>query len=250
MKNWIAIGLMVYSTGVFAQRKIEKTIAVPSNHSISMDFDFPELIQVHTWDKKEVLIRGEVSINHGENDDAFELSTSTENGKVVIASLLKDQDNIPTRIVIKKGDQEFFFKTSDYNHPDIQKFLAENSGQYQYMSQGILRSIRLEVFVPHGVTTRIESKFGIVEITDFNAPLVVVAKHGSIDAQINSAKVGDLTARTRHGEILTNLDLKFDVTPSMDRNRNDGTEIKTKLGNGFAYNFEATHGKVYLRKTP
>jgi hypothetical protein len=248
MKKIILIGLLAYSMGTFAQRKIEKTIVVPANHTISMDFDFPELIQIHTWDKKEILIRGEVSINHGENDDAFELTASTTNNVVNVTSKIKNLEQLPRRIVIKKGDQEYFFKTGDFNHPDVVKFMNENGGNYQYTSQGIIKTIKLEIFVPQGVATNIVSKFGLVEIKDFNAPLVVDAKHGGIDAVIQKAGMGELTAKTEHGEILTNLDAKFDVSPAMKQKHTNWTEIKARLGTGHSFYLESTFGKVYLRK--
>jgi hypothetical protein len=247
MKNMILAGLMACSLGVFAQRKIEKTIPVSGGQTISMDFEFAELIQLHTYDKKEILIRGEVSINHGENDEAFEIRSEVQDGKVVITAVLKDQDKIPRRIVIHRDDQDFFFKTDDMHHPDVVKFLAENNGAYQWTSGGIQRSIKLEVFVPQGVATTIETKFGTMEITDFNAPLVAKARHGGIDVKVKPSSLGELRAKTRHGEILTNLDIKFDVTPA---NRNDDfwTEIFKKVGGGYSYDLEATHGKIYLRK--
>lgn len=238
---------MAFSLGVFAQRKIEKTIPVSAGQTITMDFAFAEIIKLHTWDKKEILVRGEVSINRGENDEAFEITSQVAGGKVVITADLKDQDNIPRRIVIHRGDQDYFFKTDDFHHPDVVKFMAENNGAYQWTSQGILRSIKLEIFVPQGTATTIESKFGMLEITDFNAPLIAKAKHGGLDVKVKPSSLGDLRAKTRHGEILTNLDIKFDVTPA---NRHDDfwTEIFKKVGTGYSYDLEATHGKIYLRK--
>jgi hypothetical protein len=238
---------MACSLGVFAQRKIEKTIPVSSGQSITMDFEFAETIQLHTWDKKEIMIRGEVSINRGENDDAFEIRSEVAGGKVVITAVLKDQDKIPQRILIRRGDQEFYFKTDDFHHPDVEKFMAENGSSYQWSSHGILRSIKLEIFVPQGTPTRIESKFGMLEVTDFNAPLVAKAKHGGIDVKVRTSSLSDLRAKTHHGEILTNLDINFDVIPT-DRNDDFRTEVFKKIGTGYSYDLEATHGKIYLRK--
>ena len=238
---------MVYSMEVFAQTKIEKSIAVPAGNKIVMDFEFPELIQVHTWDKKEVLIRGQVSINHGESDDAFQITSSAKDGKVSIESTIKDRDKIPKRITIRHGGEDVYFKTDDMNHPDVVRFIAENGGQYQYMSHGINIHITLEIFVPQGVSTHIESKFGMVEIAEFNGPLTVSAKHGGVDAQISKTSTGQLTAKTKHGEIFTNLDSKFEVTP-MKENFHDALEVKASVGGTYAYNLEAIHGRIYLRK--
>ena len=55
-----------------AQTKIEKSIPIRSGQKLVLNFDYPELT-LQTWDKNEVLIKGVVSINRGENDSAFDL---------------------------------------------------------------------------------------------------------------------------------------------------------------------------------
>lgn len=247
MKKILLAGLMACSLGVFAQRKIEKAIPVSADQSIKIDIKFAETIQLHTWEKKEILVRAEVSINRGENDDAFEIRSEVSDGKVMITTGLQNEEQIPRRIVIHRGDQEYFFKTGDFHHPDVEKFMAENGGSYQWSSSGILRSIKLEIFVPQGVSTTLESKFGMLEVTEFNAPLVAKANHGGIDVRVRTSDLGELRAKTRHGEILTNLDVKFDVIPA---NRHDDfrTEVFKKIGSGYSYDLEAIHGKIYLRK--
>lgn len=241
--------LLLVSTTAWAQTNIEKTVAVPPGNTLVMVFDYPELIQVKTWDKKEVLIRGSVSINRGENDDAFELTSKNEGKETVITSGIKDKENLPQRILIKKGDEEFYFKANDWNDPEVQKFLDENGREYVYMSNGIIKEIKLEVFVPRGMQTRIEAKYGLVEIKDFNAPLVVDAKYGGVDATISSANTGELFARTQYGEIYSNLDIK--LASDWDGTRtppNKWTEVGTKFGSGPKYSLESKYGKVYLRK--
>jgi hypothetical protein len=70
--------LLFVSAGTLAQTNIEKTVAIPKGNTLVMVFDYPELIKIKTWDKQEVLIKGSVSINRGENDDAFELITKND----------------------------------------------------------------------------------------------------------------------------------------------------------------------------
>ncbi len=244
MKYLLIAGLLACTGLTIAQRKIEQTIPVRSGQTIQMSFDDPELIKVHTWEKNEVLIRGDVSINRGEHDDAFEIVVTNTSEVVSLTSQLRDREKIPRRTLIRKGDQDYYFPTNDPRDPAIQKFLDENDGAYTFMSSGIIRDITLEIWVPQGVATSIKAKYGLVEITNFNAPLQVDAKYGGVDATVVAARTGDLTARTRYGEILTNLNVKF--TP-IDENRS-WTEIKTAFGNGPAYVLESQYGKVYLRK--
>lgn len=244
------IALVVLSITTLAQTKIEKTIPVRSGQILNMDFEFPELIKLQTWDKNEILIKGDVSINKGENDDAFELLVNQSGNKIEVSTNLKDKENIPHRIVIKKGDTEYFFKAKDTNDPEVQKFLDDNGRQYTYMSNGIIKEITLEIFVPKGMETVVESKFGLVEVKNFQAPLKVSSKFGGVDASIIERSTGELTAKTEFGEILTNLDVKFNSDKKIPNNHHHDrlTVVSAKPGTGPRYEFESKFGKVYLRK--
>ncbi len=249
MKTGVIAILVLSCISTFGQTKIEKSILVQAGQKLVLNFDYPE-VKMQTWDKSEVLIKGTASINKGENDQAFELQVETSGAEVKVTSIIKDKENIPHRIVIKKGETEYYFKAKDFNDPQVQKFLEENGKEYNYMSNGILHEIKLEVFVPKNMTTSVEAKYGIVEVKNFSAPLSIDAKYGGVDATIVSSATGNLTARSRYGEILTNLDIKFDQSPFPGKNerRDSWTEISAKLGTGPAYFLESKYGKVYLRK--
>jgi hypothetical protein len=230
-----------------AQTKIEKSIAAKPGQKLSLNFEDPKLIKLHTWDKNEIEVKGSVRINKGENDEAFQLDISQADNTVSITSILKDKENIPRRIVIKKGETEYYFKAKDNNDPAVQKFLDENGRDYTYMSHGIIKEIELEIFIPKGMDTHIESKFGLIEVTDFQAPLVANSKFGGIDASIVKNSTGELTARTQFGEILSNLDVKFDNNREAGNDKH-WTIVSAKPGAGPRYDLESKFGKVYLRK--
>lgn len=248
MKTKFLLGLIALSVPLFAQTKIEKTVPVQSGQKLALNFDYPELIKIQTWDRKEVLIKGTVSINKGENDAAFELVTQTNGNTVTVSSVIKDMEDLPKRIVIKKGDTEYVFRAKDYKDPEVKKFMDEHGGNYTYMSSGIIKEIQLEIFVPVGMETSVQAKYGLVEVLGFNAPLTVDAKYGGVDATINARATGELIARTHFGEILTNLDLAFDSEKDKDSNYNKWTQISVKPGTGPRYMLESKYGKVYLRK--
>lgn len=243
----LLIGLILSISG-YAQTKIEKRIPASANQSLNLDLEFPNLIKIQTWDQNEILITGEVSINKGENDEAFELVVNQSGKVITVSSILKDKENIPHRIVIKEGDTEYFFKAKDANDPAVQKFLEEHGRNYNYMSHGIIKEISLEIFVPKGMETEVQSKFGLVEVKNFQAPLKVNSKFGGVDASIAERSTGELVARTEFGEILTNLDVKFDSDKNFD-DHDRWTIISAKPGSGPRYDFESKFGKVYLRKS-
>lgn len=248
MRSAIVVVILSLGINTYAQTSIEKTFPLQGAKELYANFDHPDVV-IQTWDKNEVMIKGTVSINNGDNNDAFELLSTITDGVLKITSTLKDKENISHQIIIRKGERDYFFKAKDFEDPAVQKFLEENGRDYSYMSNGILIDVKLEVFVPKNLKTTVEAKHGLVEFKTFDAPLRVVSKHGGVDATIPST-IGNLTARTKHGEILSNLDIKFDQQPWQDRrNRGDNwTEITAHPGKGQDYFIESKHGKVYLRK--
>ena len=81
----------------YAQTALHESIAVRPGQTIDLHFDYPELITVTTWDKNEISIQGQVSINGGENDDAFKLVKETGGTAIRIAGLLQQQHVLARR---------------------------------------------------------------------------------------------------------------------------------------------------------
>ena len=247
MKSLLVIFTLSLAISSIGQTKVEQSIALKSGQSLTLNFDHPT-VKIQTWDKPEVFISGTVSINKGEHDQAFQLEISNTTGEVTVTSVLKDKENIPRRILIKKNDREYYFRTGDFNNVEVQKFLAENGQDYSYSSQGIIQEINLTIQVPRNIKTKVNSKYGLVEVATFDGPLMVESKYGGVDATINAPTTGLLVARTQYGEILTNIDTKFNQAPAVGKSSKHWTEISANLGKGPALTFESKYGNVYLRK--
>lgn len=247
MKNLGSILLLFLCPALLAQRNIEKKVNVSAGQSIFIDVDYPELIKVYTSPTNELIVKVKVSINRGENDDAFVLTESLSDKTVTIKSEIKNLKNLPKRILIKRGDQEYYFKTENYKSAEVQKFIEDNGGEYEFMNSGVIKEIEMEVYVPKGVAVKVEAKFGLVEVFSCESPLTVISKFGGVDATIPVKGIGDITARTHYGEILTNLSEKPEGNPYA-RAADHWTVVNFKFGAGNHYDFESKFGKVYLRK--
>jgi hypothetical protein len=235
--------VMIIPIKEYGQTPISKVIPVKPGQKIDMHFDYPELVKVSTWDKNEISVQGTVSINGGENDDAFELQTSTTGNLISIRNEIKNMKNLPHRITIVDGTQKIVFR----NKEELKKYQQEHGkNSYSCMSYGLEMDIVLEIKVPRNMQTNVESVYGMVEITDFIGPLSVDATYGGVDAALAERSVGEITAETNHGEIFSNLDAKFSGEAS--RQENFHTEVSAKPGNGPTYNFDSKYGNVYLRK--
>jgi hypothetical protein len=234
---------MILPLKEYAQTAINKVIPVKPGQKVDMHFDYPELVKVSTWDKNEISVQGTVSINAGENDDAFELQTSSNGNLISIRNEIKNMKNLPHRITIVDGAQKIVFR----NKEELKKYQQEQGKRsFDCMSYGLDMDIVLEIKVPRNMETKVESVYGMVEITDFTGPLSVDATYGGVDAALAERSVGEITAETNHGEIFSNLDAKFSGEAS--RQDNFHTFVSAKPGSGPTYNFDSKFGNVYLRK--
>jgi hypothetical protein len=243
MKNilFIIVGLII-PVKEYAQTAINKSIAVKPGQNIVMHFDYPELVRVSTWDKNEVSIQGTVSINNGENDNAFTLDLSVSGNTVNIRSQIADMKNLPRFYTIKDGTQTITFK----NKEELDKYKQQTGkSKFDMMSNGVDIEIVLEIKVPRNTDTRVESVYGTVEIKEFTGPLSVTSTYGAVDAALVEKATGELVAETNYGEIFTNLEAKFGC---MDKDEHFHTYVSAKPGNGPRYSFESKYGNVYIRK--
>ena len=226
----------------YAQTAINQTIPVKPGQTVQMSFDYPELIRVTTWDGSAISIQGSVSINGGENDDAFVLENTSTGNIVRVQSEIRDLKSLPHRITIQHNGQKIMFR----DKAEFQKYQAEHGRTYNSMSWGPHIDIQLEIKVPRNIETQINSVYGMVEVKDFRGPLTVDATYGGVDASLAERSIGELTAETNFGNIYTNLELKF--TDEEMRSEDFHTFVSTKPGSGPKYNFESKYGNVYLRK--
>jgi hypothetical protein len=226
----------------YAQTPLNKTIPVQAGQRINMHFDYPEIVRVSTWDRNEISVQGTVSINNGENDDAFLFENSVNGNTVDMRSTIKGLKDLPQRITIVRDGQKIMFK----NKAELKKYQDENGKGYNTMSWGADIDIQLEIKVPKNMETRVESVYGMVEIKDFNGPLTVEATYGGVDAALTERSIGEVVAETNYGEIFTNFDTKFGGNEF--KNRDFHTYVSAKPCTGPRYAFESKYGNVYLRK--
>ncbi len=225
------------------QTIVEKRIEPKAGQTIEMNFDYPKLIKVTTWDKSEVFAQASVSINGGENDSAFELITTTIGNRIEIKNVLKDFDKLPRRITIKRNGEKITFK----NKAEWKAYAKENNaGSYDMMNEGIDLEIVITIKVPIGMETFVHSTYGMVEVRNFKGKLTVEATYGGTDVSIDEKAIGQLMASTNYGEIFSNLDSKLDTGNWQEENFH--MEVTATLGKGPSYKVQSQYGKVYLRK--
>jgi hypothetical protein len=242
LKLAILIITLIAPATEYAQTQLNKTIPVKPGQKVKMHFDYPELVRVSTWNKNEISVQGTISINNGENDDAFVFESTVNGNMININSFIKDIKKLPQRITIVRDGQKIMFR----DKAEFKKYQQEHGSGYNTMSWGADIEIELEIKVPQNMETHVESVYGMVEVKDFSGPLIVESTYGGVDASVQERTAGEIIAETNYGEIFTNLDVKFAGTAS--QNQDFHTYVSAKPGTGPRYSFESKYGNVYIRK--
>ncbi len=237
MKLFFILLCCALSIGGYAQTTINKSYPAQPSQKINLKFDYP-IVKVSTWEKNEVAVVAHVNINDHENDSSFVLKEQTVNGVLVISDDIKDFDKLPRRYTIVRNGKKMIFRSKDAYQR------TANSGSIEQSYEGSDIDIVVEIKVPVQSPTSIKSVYGIVEITDFHAPVTIDATYGGVDATINPAQVGKIQATTSYGHIYSNLELKL----TEHTERDFFNSLTAEPGKGPAYSFTSTYGKIYLRK--
>lgn len=240
MKTIVGIMMSLFTGVLVAQTPVNKSYPVSAGQKILFHFDYPELVKVSTWDKNEISIEGVVSINGGENDDAFELSQSVSGNIISIENRIKGLKDLPHRVTITRGAEKITFKSKE----DYKKYRDEHGKDFTQTNFGVDIEIVLEIKVPKNIETKLESVYGMVEVANFQGPLSVDATYGGVDVTVQEKTTGELVAETGYGQIYSNLDQKFTGAEFEDFH----TVVSIKPGTGPKYSFESKYGNVYLRK--
>lgn len=224
-----------------AQQTITKNYPIKAGQQLNLSFDYPKVVKLSTWDKNEVSITASVSINNGDNNDAFQLMESSEGNTLTIKNIIKDMDKLPRRYTVMKDGKKTVFTSKEA----YKEFTADLKGA-KYYSEGVEIEITLDIKVPENLaTTFVKSTYGIVELVNFNGQLKADATYGGIDASINEATTGKLSATTHYGQIYSNL--KLNITEKEEKDFY--TSITLAPGKGPAYSLKSTYGNLYLRKS-
>jgi hypothetical protein len=204
---------------------------------VRLKFDYP-VVKISTWDKNEVSVVAHVNINEHENDNAFMLNEEVVDGAIVIKDEIKGMNSLPRRYtIVRNGVKTVYRSKAEYEG-------ARNGGGVERSSEGTDIDITVEIKIPANCETYMNAIYGIVELTDFNAPIKVDAEYGGIDATIATATTGKLQVTTHYGQIYSNLDMRI-----TDHDEHDFyNSITAEPGKGPAYTFSSPYGKIYLRK--
>jgi len=228
MKHIILALCLLIAASALAQRNVEKQEQISKSESVYLNFKFANDIKVEQWNKNEVSIKASVYLDNGEGNDAFSLKTDRSSGVVKIYS-------------------------------DFGDYFEQKQKERKNWTGNRTTEINYVVYVPKGVSLRVKSISGSLEMNTFIGDLrtdlisgdITLKKYdgelrlktvsGDVDVVIDKALID---ASTVTGTIYSDLDIQ------QNSKKNYGTiQIKGSVNKGTEpLKLKTVSGDIYMRK--
>ena len=257
----------------FAQKSVSKTVKTETGQVVNFDFERAN-VKFTTWNKNEISITGTAQISRGENDEAFQIEAKQRNGEWNIETYLENECDLPKFITMSKNGVKSYKKMDKKNKNwNAWEYTDDDGEHYDNVNIGILAEIELEIKVPQNIELVIKSKFGNIDVQDFEGALYAKNTHGHLDVVFSKRPKNNVTListhsfvdvsvpknselnvelKTSHGELLTDLDLNFEQGNGGRNGKNScggkNTVVANYNGGGSDLFLKSTHNKVYLRE--
>lgn len=220
--------LLASSTGLFAQKIIEKSFPVSKGQKVYLNLKFGNTIKVNSWNKNEVSFKADIEINSGKLNEALLVDFVT-NAQGIQATADYDQK------LLRGGRRE--------DCPDdVHTSYSDHSGRSY-----VCTDITYQIYVPANTDITIESINANVELKDLAGPVYVKTINGYVDMNWPADKASDFSMQTINGELYSDLDIQF--TNKQRELPQVGYELRGKVnGGGTAVHLESINSDIYVRR--
>ncbi|NVK85162.1 MAG: hypothetical protein HWE21_12625 [Cytophagia bacterium] len=244
MKQTITLLLvLLMSSGLEAQSTFEKSYQLNKEDKLTLDFEYPELVKINTWEKQEVLVKARVFINGKENTEDFTIEDKRGSKGLIISSHLKDIDKHNGNYIMVSDDDDDE-ESITVNRDGKSITIGKGNGNYTY---GTKIDIELEITLPKSAVVQVNAKYGMVEVQSLPKEIEVLAKFGGADIKVIERNIKDLNVSTSWGQIFANLDSKLSVKGNDMMGKQMIAELKEN-GGSESLRVESEFGNIFLRK--
>jgi hypothetical protein len=205
----IFIAAWLCYTAASAQQKTEKNISFAGKESVELNIQIADSIELHTWNRNEILVSASVNINENKDNDAYQISFG-ETGKMVDISANFKKDYF-------KG------KNNCCNKSDI----------------------RWKIFVPEKAYFSIETINGNITIAGSTQGMNVKSISGFIDLAVPENRQADIEFSTIAGTVYSNHSL----APSDISSRSHSVIKEKLNNGGQLIKLETISGDIFFRKS-
>ncbi len=227
--------LCLISLQINAQKVIEKEFKTPASLT-KVEFKYADNIIIKTWDKNNIYLKAEVSVNGGEFDDYFNL-------KIENTSSVLDVESDYGDLFDKWNKERGSNRNNNWdpcNNLDIDAnytlYLPKNS---TLRVKSISGDVESENY--HGALI-VDIISGDIDIKNYNGDLNLKTISGDIDINVTKSK---LKAETISGMIYSDKNMEFDH----GKNRVVGSKVTGIFGNvNSELHLKTISGNIFLRK--
>ncbi len=269
MKTFFLLSLsLLLCLQIEAQTNINKSFQASGLTSLKGDFTWGD-VSISNWNENRIEITGTVTINNGENDEAFRLETEQSGGVLSIKTYVKDMNDLPKMVTVIHDGEKYSFKKDD-NYKKKLKELKEQLGvdNFNTYNNGVDLDIKLQIKLPANVKLDLESTYGDIDLDKCSNAMDILNTYGHINAVFDNGSMKDaelvstysfvdvsvpananldVTMHTNYGNLFTDLDVNIDKTASKEKAFYNKVVGKVNSG-GASLKMKATYNNIYLRK--
>ncbi|WP_160114789.1 hypothetical protein [Aquimarina sp. AU474] len=236
MKHLVTLAVLCFfSMQIHAQKTIEKEISTSADQ-VKVEFKFAEDITIKTWDKNDVYLKAEVSINGGQFDEYFDLKIDNSSSVLDIRSDYGDLFDMWKKE--RKSNRKN--KWDPCNNMDI------DANYTLYIPKDA--RLRIKSISGNVVSQNYEGELtvdiisGNIDIKNYDGDLDLKTISGDIDINIAKSR---LKAETVTGMIYSDKDLEFDH----GKNRIVGSKVTGTFGDVKSdLQLTTVSGSIFIRK--
>ncbi|TDW96412.1 DUF4097 family beta strand repeat-containing protein [Dinghuibacter silviterrae] len=193
-------------------RLVDEHVPLGAGGHVKLDIQIVDSIQVVTWDKNEVWVKGSIDVNDNKENDKY------------VVTFDKSPDKVEVKTRLEKIEEN---KGCNCNCNNVQAAFT--------------------VYVPAGTDVSIETINGNITITGQTGAVRAHSISGFVDMAVNPAQKADLKFRTISGNMYSNLNLEVQDKHYLHQ---VGGNVVTTLngGGGKSIDLETISGDIFLRK--
>jgi DUF4097 and DUF4098 domain-containing protein YvlB len=214
MKTFITL-LLLAAGGAAARaqapRLVDQHIPLGAGSSVKLDIQIVDSIQVITWDKSEVWVKGSIDVNDNKENDKYVVTFDNEANQLGVKTRMEK---------IEKN------KDCNCNCNNVRAAFT--------------------IYVPAGRDISIETINGDITITGQTGAIRAHTISGFVDMAVSPAQKADLKFSTISGNMYSNLNL--DIQDKSNMHQVGGNVTTTLNGGGKSIDLETISGDIFLRK--
>ncbi|MFY0601018.1 MAG: hypothetical protein JXR03_15185 [Cyclobacteriaceae bacterium] len=168
--------IFFYAKSSQAQSYTEESLSVKSHKYLELDLAYGDEIEIKSWDKSEVKVEAQFTINDGEDDDIFELKKGSS-GETLYFELVKENWDKP----VIPGNNTLCWKSE----------------------------IHYTIYIPKGMSLHAKTISAGFTIRSFDGLINLETISGDIDITLREGEGFDFQAKTISGDIYSDLDIEY-----------------------------------------